>query len=133
MYSLNGAQRIYVYKDKRIIKSSASGATNVTEVKWLTEKMVEYSADWKECGWGYVVGISEMEPVNAEVSEKLVELHKAVEQAGCKAIAFVDPNAFMLAMQAKKHQRVSKVSCKEKHFKTDEDAIAWLEKILNES
>lgn len=130
MYSLHGAQQIHVYSEKRVIKSSAVGATNVEEVRWLKDKMLEYAADWKDCGWGYLVGIEEMTPVDADVSKELIELHKKLEQAGCKAIAFVDPDAFVIAVQAKKHQRKSKASYKEKHFKTDEEAFAWLEKIL---
>ena len=130
MYSLHGAQQIHVYSEKRVIKSSAVGATNVEEVRWLKDKMLEYAADWKDCGWGYLVGIEEMTPVDVDVSKELIELHKKLEQAGCKAIAFVDPDAFVIAVQAKKHQRKSKASYKEKHFKTDEEAFAWLEKIL---
>ncbi len=130
MYSLHGAQQIYVYEDKRVIKSSAIGATTVEEIQWLTDKMLEYATQWKECGWGYLVGIGEMTPVPADVSKELIELHKKLELAGCKAIAFVNPDAFVIAAQAKNHQRKSKASYKEKHFKTDEEAFVWLEKIL---
>lgn len=131
MYSTYGAQEVQVFPEKHIIKSSAKGETNVAEVRWLTELILESSSSWKEIGWGYVVGISDMEPVNHEVSKELVELHKKVEMAGCKAIAFIDPNAFVISMQAKKHQRKSKTSNKEKHFKTEEEAFAWVEKILH--
>ncbi len=132
MYSLHGAQQIYVYEDKRVIKSSAIGATTVEEIEWLTDKMLEYAAQWNECGWGYLVGIGEMTPVASDVSKELIELHKKLEVAGCKAIAFVNPDAFVIAAQAKNHQRKSKASYKEKHFKTEVEAFAWLEKILQE-
>ena len=131
MYSTYGAQEVQVFPEKHIIKSSAKGETNVAEVRWLTELILESTSSWKETGWGYVVGINDMEPVNHEVSKELVELHKKVETAGCKAIAFIDPNALILSLQAKKHQRKSKTSNKEKHFKTEEEAFAWVEKILH--
>lgn len=132
MYSLHGTQQIYVYSDKRIIKSGAIGETTVKEVRWLADKMVEYAKPWKETGWGYLVDIAEMTPVSPEVSQELIELHKKIEEAGCKAIAFVDSGAFMIAVQAQKHQMKSKVSYKEKHFKTEKDAMIWLRKILDE-
>lgn len=130
MYSLHGAQKIHVYSEKRIIKSSAVGETNVQEVRWLADRMVEYAAEWKECGWGYLVGISEMAPVTSDVSVELIELHKKLELAGCKAIAFVKADAFVISVQAKKHQKKSKASYKEEYFKTEEEAFAWLEKML---
>jgi len=131
MYSLYGTQQIHVYSDKRIIKSSAIGTTNVEEIQWLTEKMLGFSKEWNECGWGYLAGISEMTPVTPEVSDALVELHKKLELSGCKGIAFVDPDALVIALQAKKHQKKSKASYKEKHFKTEEEAMRWLEKLLS--
>ncbi|MBE5942465.1 MAG: hypothetical protein E7264_08010 [Lachnospiraceae bacterium] len=130
MYSLHGVQQVYVYADKRIVKSSAVGETTVEEIQWLSEKLLEYAAGWKEEGFGYLVGIEEMTPVKADVSKELITLHKRLEDAGCKAIAFVDPNAYVIATQAKSHQRKSKVSYKEKHFRTEEEAIAWLEERL---
>lgn len=130
MYSTYGAQEVQVFTEKHIIKSSAKGETNVAEVRWLTELILESSSTWKEDGWGYVVGINDMTPVSSEVSKELVELHKKVEVAGCKAIAFIDPDAFVISMQAKKHQRKSKTSNKEKHFKTEEEAFSWVEKVL---
>lgn len=130
MFSVRGAQRIYVYEEQRIIKSCAVGTTTVEEVMWLSEKMTDYAAAWKECGWGYIVGIGEMTPVSPEISVELVELHKRIEIAGCKAIAFVDPDAYVIAVQAKNHQKRSKASYKEKHFRTEQEAFDWLQKIL---
>lgn len=130
MYSLHGVQQIHVYSDKKVIKSGAVGNTTVEEVRWLAGKLIEYATPWKECGWGYLVDIGEMAPVSSEISKELIALHKELEDAGCKAIAFVDPDAFVIAAQAKKHQRKSKASYKEKHFRTEEEAFAWLEKRL---
>ena len=100
------------------------------EVRWLADKILEYAKEWEASGWGYLVGIGEMAPVTSDVSKELVEFHKRLEVAGCKAIAFIDPGAFVIAAQAKNHQRKSKASYKEKHFRTEEEAFAWLEKNL---
>lgn len=131
MYSLHGSQQIYVDSEKKIIKSSAIGETNEEEVHWLVDKVLEYSEEWKESGWGYLVGISDMDPVKPEVSEILVDFHKKLETAGCKAIAFVQSDAIVVAVQAKRHQKKSKASCKEKHFKKEKEAMSWLEKVLS--
>ncbi len=129
-YTFYGVQQIYVYADEHIIKSCATGTTNLNEIQWLADNMINFANDWKESGWGYMCCIGDMTPVSAEESEALVELHKRIEKANCKAIAFVNPAAFVIGVQAKKHQKKSKVAYKEKHFKTEEEAKAWLEALL---
>ena len=126
----HGAQTVEVFKEKRIIKSGAVGSTNVEEVKWLTGTLVSSSTAWKASGWAYIVDISKMSPVTPDVSEELVQLHKKLEAAGCKAMAFVDFGAFVTATQAKKHQQKSNAAIQEGHFRTEPDAIAWIESIL---
>ena len=123
-------QEIQVYAEKRVIKSRAVGSTTAEEVKWLSDTMVSYASQWKDSGWAYIVIINEMYPVTADVSAELVELHKKVEKAGCKAIAFVDAGAFIISAQAKRLQKKSKSAYKEGHFKTEEDAFEWIESIL---
>ncbi len=130
-YTFYGVQQIYVYSDERIIKSSATGSTNVKEIQWLSDNMINFASDWKEKGWGYICCIGDMTPVSNEESEALIVLHKKIEEANCKAIAFVNPATFVIGVQAKKHQKKSKAAYKEKHFKTEEEAKAWLKEILN--
>ncbi len=137
MYSLHGAQQIYVYEDKKIIKSTAVGSTNVEEIQWLAKSMLEYSKDWIDSGWGYLCCIGDMNPVTSEVSEELINFHKQLQQANLRGIAFVnphllsDPDSMVIDVQAKKHHKKSKASYKEKHFRTEEEGIEWLKKILN--
>lgn len=130
MYSVYGAQKLHVIEEKRIVKSAAVGATTLAEVKWLSDNIIESATPWKEQGWAYIVGIGDMEPVSHEISQELIEFHKKLEGAGCKAIAFVDPDAFVISLQAKSHQRKSKASYREKHFRTEEEALEWVTKIL---
>ena len=103
----HGAQIVETYPGKRVIKSGAVGATNAEEVKWLTEKLVSLAASWKAQGWAYIVDISKMSPVTPDVSEVLVDLHKQLSAAGCKAMAFVNFAAFITGAQAKEHQKKS--------------------------
>ena len=126
----NGSQTIETYPGKRVIKSGAVGATNAEEVKWLTEKLVSLATSWKTQGWAYIVDISKMSPVTPDVSEVLVELHKKLSAAGCKAMAFVNFAAFVTGIQAKEHQKKSHTDIQEGTFKTEEDAMKWIDTII---
>ena len=126
----HGAQTVDTYPGKRVIKSGAVGATNAEEVKWLTEKLVSLSVSWKTQGWAYIVDISKMSPVTPDVSEVLVDLHKQLSAAGCKAMAFVNFAAFITAAQAKEHQKQSKAAIQEGHFRTEAEALKWVETIV---
>ncbi len=126
----NGAQTITTYPGKRIIKSGADKATTVAEVKWLTDKLVELSASWKMSGWGYVCDISHMPPVTPEISEELINLHKKLAASNCRAMAFVNFAAFITGAQAKEHQKKSNAAIQENTFKTEAEAIAWIDTIV---
>ena len=126
----NGAQTITTYPGKRILKSGASGATNVSEVKWLTDRLVSFSATWKTSGWGYIVDISHMPPVTPDVSAELVNLHKKLSASGCKAMAFVNFASFITGAQARDHQKKSNAAIQENTFKTEAEAMKWIESII---
>ena len=125
-----GVQVVETIPGKKVIKSSAVGSTNAQEVRWLTTTLVNNSAAWKATGWAYVVDISKMSPAAPEVSKELVNLHKQLTAAGCKAMAFVEGSAFMLAAQAKQHQKESHAVIKEGHFRTEAEAMKWVETIV---
>lgn len=126
----HGAQTIQTYPGKRIIKSGAVGSTNVEEVKWLIEKLVSLSSSWKNDGWAYIVEISKMAPVTPDVSEELVNLHKKLSASGCKAMAFVNFAAFITGAQAKEHQKKSNTAIQENTFRTEEEAMKWIDTII---
>ena len=127
----HGAQVVETIPGKRIIKSGAAGATNAEEVRWLTSKLVSTAAPWKASGWAYIVDISKMAPAAPEVSKELVNLHTQLTAAGCKAMAFVEGSSFVLAAQAKEHQKQSHAIIKEGHFKTEAEALKWIDTILH--
>jgi len=130
MKQTHGAQTVETIPGKRVVKSGAVGSTNAEEVRWLTQTLVSAAAAWKLSGWAYIVDISKMSPVTPDVSQELVALHQKLTAAGCKAMAFVDFGSFVTAAQAKQHQQQSKAGIQEGHFKTEAEAMAWIDKIL---
>lgn len=126
----HGAQTVETIAGKRVLKSGAVGSTNVEEVRWLTEKLVSLSSAWKSSGWAYIVDISSMSPVTPDVSQELVNLHKKLAAAGCKAMAFVNFASFVTGAQAKEHQKKSNTLIQEGQFKTEAEAIKWIDTII---
>lgn len=127
----HGAQTVETIPGKRAIKSGAVGATTAEEIRWLVQQLTTLSGAWKTSDWAYVVDITKMAPAAPEVSAELVTLHKTLTAAGCKAMAFVEGGAFMLAAQAKEHQKQSHAVIQEGHFRTEPEALAWIDKILH--
>lgn len=130
MKTTHGAQTVETYTGKRIIKSGAVGSTTVEEVQWLTKTLEKSAAPWKSTGWAYICDISKMSPVTPDISKELVNLHKVLEESGCKAMAFVAANAIFTDAQAKVHQKQSQAAVQEGHFKSEAEAIAWVETII---
>ncbi len=126
----HGAQTVDTIAGKKYIKSGAVGSTTLEEIQWLTKTLTTQSAAWKSTGWGYISDISKMSPVSLEISAELVNLHKALEEANCKAMAFVVGGSFFTDAQAKSHQKQSKAGILEGHFRTEEEAIAWLDTVV---
>lgn len=123
----HGAQTVETYMDKKIIKSGAVGSTTVEEIKWLTNTLVASAVAWKVSGWGYICDISKMSPVSPEASAELINLHKALAASNCKAMAFLDFGSFVTGTQAKEHQKKSNAAIQEGHFRTEEEAIKWIQ------
>lgn len=130
MKQVFGAQTVETIAGKRIVKSGANGATNVDEIKWLIKTLQAFSAPWKATGWVYMIDITKMAPASPEVSKELVNLHSALLGAGCKGMAFVEGSAFMVAAQAKSHEKQANTGMREGHFKTEAEAIAWIDSFI---
>ena len=126
----HGAQTVETIAGKRAIKSGAVGATNVEEIRWLITQLTTLSGAWKATGWAYIIDITKMAPAAPEVSAELVNLHKKLTAAGCKAMAFVEGSAFMVAAQAKQHQKQSNAAIQEGHFRTEAEAMKWIDTIV---
>ena len=130
MNQKHGAQTVETIMGKKIVKSGAVGSTTLEEIQWLTRTLVSASAAWKSTGWGYISDISKMSPVTPDISAELVNLHKALETSNCKAMAFVVGSSIFTDAQAKSHQKQSKAGILEGHFKTEAEAIAWLDTVV---
>ena len=115
---------------KRIVQSAKVGSATADDIKWLTNQLLRASAPYKSSGWVYIADISKMDPVTPNISVELVVMTKAILANGCKAIAFVEGASFMLAAQAKAHQKQSNSTVPEQHFRTMEEAVEWAERML---
>ena len=126
-----GVQTVETIPGKRVIKSGAVGATNVDEIKWLIKQLAALSSAWRMTGWVYMIDITKMAPAPPEVSAELVNLHKQLTTSGCKGMAFIEGSAFYVAAQAKQHQKQAHTVMQEGHFKTEADAMKWVDTILH--
>jgi len=127
MTKTNGAQSVNVVNGRNIVISAGVGQTNVDELKWLTEVVLEEAKNWRDSGWAYIADCSQMAPVSATEGGVLVEMTKKFVEAGCKAFGFAEGKSIMLKVQAKKNTERSNTGVPEGHFQTVEEAMAWIE------
>ena len=128
MAKKNGAQTVEVSPGRKIVLSSAVGKTNIDELKWLTETVLESAKLWKNTGWAYVADCSQMSPVTASEGGELVTMTKKFVDAGCQAFGFAEGKSIMLKIQAQKNTERSQTGVTEGHFVTVEEALDWLQK-----
>lgn len=128
MAKRNGAQTVEVIPGRKVVYSAGVGKTNVDELKWLTETVLNDAASWKSTGWGYIADCTKMEPVSPAEGGELVTMTQKFVSAGCKAFAFVDGTSLFLKVQAQKNTERSKTGIPEGHFATKEEALDWLKK-----
>ena len=83
-----GIQKIEVFENDFVIKSSADGITNVEEIAWLKDKLVEISKNWEGKKWAYIADISKLQIVPTEVSSELIQLHVEIYNNGCVCVGF---------------------------------------------
>mgnify|MGYP003436685776 FL=1 len=125
-----GIQKIEVFEKDRIIKSSAVGVTNVEEVTWLKDTLIEIAKKNNWESWAYIADISKLEPVAIEVSSVLVKLHNSVYENGCACLAFVESKDTFTSKQASVHQKISTTVMKECHFDSFDEAYSWVKENL---
>lgn len=126
-----GVQKIEVFEDDLIIKSGADGVTNVEEIIWLKEKLLEISKKWKGKKWAYIADISKLEIVPTEVSSELIKLHVEIFKNGCVCVGFVEPEKAFISRQATVHNRMSNAGLQEGHFNSFDDAFSWAKEIIS--
>lgn len=127
-----GVQRIEVFENEHIIKSTAVGVSSIEDTQWLKDKIIELSSKWKGEKWVYIADISKLEPVSIEVSLIFVQLHTEIYENGCVGIGFVEKKDVFTSKQASVHQKMSSSDLKEGHFSTYEEVHDWAISILSE-
>lgn len=127
MAKVNGAQSVEVIPGRKIVLSAGVGKTNITELKWLSETILEEAKDWKTTGWAYVADCSQMDPVTPAESGELVVMTRKLVEAGCKAFGFAEGGSVMLKVQAKKNTERSQTGVLEKHYATVDEVLKWLQ------
>ena len=125
-----GIQIVEVFEDDYIIKSSADGVTNVEEIIWLKNKLIEIAQNWRGKKWGYIADISKLQTVSIEVSSVLVNLHTEIFENGCSCIGFVEPINAFISRQAAVHNRLSDAELQEGHFHNFDEAFNWAKNII---
>jgi len=131
MVKKNGAQSVDVIPGRRIVISTGVGKTNIDELKWLTQTVLDSAAAWKSTGWAYIADCSQMSPVTPAEGGELVEMTKKFVEAGCQAFGFAEGISIMLKVQAKKNTEMSNTGVKEGHFATVEEVLEWLKNDIN--
>lgn len=127
MAKVNGAQSVEVIPGRKIVLSAGVGKTNIAELKWLSETILEEAKDWKTTGWAYIADCSQMDPVTPAESGELVVMTRKLVNAGCKAFGFADGGSVMLKVQAKKNTERSQTGVLEKHYATVDEVLKWLQ------
>lgn len=126
-----GAQFVELVDGRCIIFSSATGTTNLDEIKWLSDTVVSYATPWHKSGWAYIADCSQMDPVTPSEGSELALMTRRFVESGCKAVAFVDGDSIMLKVQAQKNTQHSETGVLEGHFYKREDALSWLKETVN--
>ena len=126
MAKVNGAQSVETIPGRKIVLSAGVGKTNIDELKWLTETVLDSAKAWKSSGWAYIADCSQMNPVTPAEGGELVVMTQKFVEAGCKAFGFAEGNSVMLKVQAKKNTERSQTGVTEGHFATVNEVLKWL-------
>ena len=126
MAKKNGAQSVEKIVGRHIVLSAGVGKTNIDELKWLCDTVLEEAKAWKGTGWAYIADCSKMDPVSPAEGGELVTMTKKFVEAGCKAFAFAEGKSLLLKVQAQKNTERSNTGVEEGHFTTVEEALEWL-------
>lgn len=131
MAKVNGAQSVEIIPGRKIVLSAGVGRTNIDEIKWLCETVLESAAELESTTWAYIADCSKMNPVTPAEGGELVSMTKKLAEAGCTALAFAEGSSVMLKLQAQKNTQRSETGILEGHFATVEEALTWLKDTVN--
>lgn len=125
-----GCFKIWTDPDgRRIVYSRGTGIAHAHEIAWLYETIEEFSKDWSdEKGFCYMAFIEDLNQVSPKGSIQYVELHRCLENCGCKYIAYIEGNSYEVSVQSFKHKQMSNTPLTEnKYFPTKFEGLKWFE------
>lgn len=122
-----GCFKIWMDPERKIIYSRGTGVAHAHEIEWLYETIVEFSKEWSDNEpWAYMAFIESLQQVSPKGSSRYVDLHKNLEAAGCKYIAYIEGNSYEVSVQSYKHKQMSQTpSTVNKYFTTKDEGLAW--------
>ena len=123
-------QRVEVIPGRRVIVTAGVGTTNIDDLQWMAQIVLEHAKDWEKSGWAYVADCTQMDPVQPHEASELVSMTKRFVAAGCKAFGFAEGGATLLKIQAKSNTKRSATGILEAHFATVEEALDWIKETV---
>lgn len=126
-----GTQTVKLIPEKRLVISSASSKTNLEDIKWLADTVLEQVESWANEGWAYIADCTHMTPVTSLESSFLTDMTKRFIDMGCKAFGFAEGKSFMLRIQTHNHTARFGTEILEGHFETVEEALDWVSKAIH--
>lgn len=131
MSKSNGTQTVERIPGRNIIISTGIGKSNLEELKWLADAVLEEAMPLASTNWAYIGNCSQMAPVTSLESNSLIEMTRRFAEAGCQAFAFVEGKSFMQRIQTRNHTKRSGADLPEGHFATVEEALDWIAKEIH--
>lgn len=121
-----GCFKIWTDDSRRIVYSRGEGIAHAHEIEWLYETIVEFAKCWEGETWAYMAFIEKLQQVSPKGSTRYVELHKTLEQSGCKYIAYIEGNSYEVSVQSFKHKQMSNTpGTINKYFPTEVEGLEW--------
>lgn len=119
--------KVWTDSDRHIVYSRGEGIAHAHEIEELYENIAILAKEFPEGeSWAYMAFIEELQQVSPKGSSRYVELHKTLEAAGCKFIAYIEGNSYEVSVQSFKHKQMSQTpGTINKYFATKDEGLAW--------
>lgn len=122
-----GCFKIWADEERNIVYSRGTGVAHAHEIEEMYKTLVEFAKNFPEgSSWGYMAFIEDLQQVSPKGSSRYVDLHKTLEAAGCKYIAYIEGNSYEVSVQSYKHKQMSQTPATiNKYFATKDEGLAW--------
>lgn len=118
---------VWTDETRNIVYSRGSGVARAHQIAELYENIADMARNFPEGEpWAYMAFIEELQQVSPKGSSQYVELHKTLEAAGCKYIAYIEGNSYEVSVQSYKHKQLSHTpGTINKYFATMQEGLDW--------